>query len=382
MSDTWTIVSFVVGTFLGTIGVIFMFRTGCGWGRRRKCKALFWTDIANGELADKNICQVCALGSEHPEDFSPVAQHETDPKCWSKTVGEVFGASTFRTTPFPKGLEDSGRYLCVDINVLLAMIFAVIPDAGLEVVGHEAPGIVFDGSVVEMVEEEGNIIAHVKGKHRRRLTREDCDGLVRSFPPWYRRIVKLNRPGASLTVDHPCFRDPRNCARGGWVLLVTLSDIAPTPAYLDRSLFVDGEQRGRVLRAGCIRVRIILEKFQSLGLQASNLDSALTEIGHLLDSGPSMGTHVSEPRQEPMSDDEWLRLVQAAVGIFDTAPAHLTLESLRPLGTHAELVIYWASMGAFKVLQYWKHPGRDIWWDERLKPGRKVYLQDCRRPLK
>ena len=126
---------------------------------------LFWTNIATGDLVNRDKCQMCAFSEhrEHPKDLSPVFDYGPTPKCWTNTVGEVFSASSFSKTHFPKALEDPNRYICVDVKVLHAMIFSVIPDAGLETWSYDAPGNGFDSSVVELEEEEGYVIAHVKG---------------------------------------------------------------------------------------------------------------------------------------------------------------------------------------------------------------------------
>ncbi|KAM5353167.1 hypothetical protein ACJZ2D_016942 [Fusarium nematophilum] len=389
MSGYWPIITFVTGTFFTIINLTFLIRNGYNplWLRnllliraRRKCVSLFWTDIPT---VNSNNCTPCSLGSEHGPNAGPVLAHESALKCWSNTVGEVFSSASFNEVPFPRSLHDPDRYICVDEKTLLAFIFSVIPDTTGELSSNEAPGSVFDGSVVEFAEEGGNLIAHVKGTHRRYLTFDDCDGLVHGYPPWYRRTIKLNYPGRNLTLEHPCFRNSRNCARAGWVIAVALTDIAPIPAYLDRSTVVEGGGRGKVLRAGCTRALVVLERLRGLQIRASNLVAAIAEVCNLLDNGPSMGTYVPMPRGEAMCAEIWHDLVRVAIQIFDTKPAdNLSTDAMDALGTKADLIVYWASFGVYKVLKYWKQPGREIVLDKRLTPGRKVYLEDCRRPIR
>ena len=120
-----------------------------------------------------------------------------------------------------------------------------------------------------------------------------------------------------------------------------------------------------------------MEKLQRLQIPAPNLEFALAEIGRSLYHGPSIGTHVPEPRTEMMSDDEWLALVRIAIEVFDTLPAEFDIppanslrsEVMHALRTHAEPIVHGPSYGVYKALQYWKHPGRETVWDERLKPG-------------
>lgn len=315
-------------------------------------------------------------------DLSPVPGHEAAKECWRQTIGELFSFAEFGQTAFPRDLYNPERYLCVDIEVLLAFIFSVVPDTRDELSNNEAPGSVFDGSVVELADDGAYLKAHIQGTHRRYLTYEDCDGLVRGFPPWYRHTIKLNYPDANLTLKHPCFKNPRKCARGGWVIAVALTDVVPVPAYLDSPNIVEGQGRGKVLRAGCERVRVVLKRLKEMQSQPSNLAHAITEITRLLELGPSMGTYVPMPDISGMSSDNWYRLARTAIEIFDTKPAdRLSADAILALETNGDLIVYWASRGAYKVLDYWKNPGREVVWDERLTPGRRIYVEDCRLPL-
>ncbi|UKZ73814.1 hypothetical protein TrVFT333_001467 [Trichoderma virens FT-333] len=398
MSSLWSIIGVSFACFFGTIGFIWVI---CGswkvkWFRDlvsslcpRKCKSLTWRDIRSGRLVHSHKCGNCKKALEHGANMLPVLQHHPLPKCWEATVGEVFssttytrGSITFNETSFPRSLDAPKRYLCVDVEVLLAFIFMVIPDATEEIVIKRLPGKVFDGSIVKLEEEEGNLIAHVKGTHRRYLTFEDCDGLVRSYPPWYRRTVKLNFPGANQEMNHPCFNDSSNVTRAGWVIAVAVTDVEPVPAYLDRPTFVEEIERGKVLLMGCRRTLIVLNRLKEMQIQASNLMAAIAQVELLLDKGPSIGSCVPEPAGQALPANEFCRLARVATEIFDTKPVdRLSTDAVKALETNADLIVYWANHGVHKVLTYSKQPGREIVRDERLRPGRKIYLQDCRLPM-
>jgi hypothetical protein len=153
------------------------------------------------------------------------------------------------------------------------------------------------------------------------------------------------------------------------------------PVYLDRSKHVDGKERGVVLRAGCERARIVLERLRKSQRGPSNLENAIGWICKLQRLGPSFGSIVKMPAGDSMSPEAWCRMVRSATQAFDTPPSErFSQEAINVLHEHGDLVVHGASYGVYKVLDYWKSPEREKVWDKQLQKGLKVHLQDCCHP--
>jgi hypothetical protein len=69
-----------------------------------------------------------------------------------------------------------------------------------------------------------------------------------------------------------------------------------------------------------------------------------------------------------LSPETWCRVARIVMQAFDTPPSErFSQEPVDVLQEHGDLVVHWASCGVYKVLDYWKKPGREILWDGRLK---------------
>lgn len=249
-----------------------------------------------------------------------------------------------------------------------------------------------DAAIYKVGVQKGHVIVHTRGAHQRKMTKQDCIGLISGYPPWYREtlIVKYPPELPPWSMRHPLAQGRDFLSRGGWVIAVPLSDTKPVPIY--RPDPADpGAERGNILRGGCERVLQVLSRqdlreFLIANTKSGEYDSAIKLIEISIKSNTdSVSGYVRAPDIGLMQPDWRQTVCRAAIEIFDKAPA-LDISSQparlcvqqQKRDVAAQLILHWASRGVFEIIAYVKNPGRELVLDSRSNEVSEIYLEDCR----
>lgn len=249
-----------------------------------------------------------------------------------------------------------------------------------------------DAAIYKVGVQKGHVIVHTRGAHQRKMTKQDCIGLISGYPPWYREalIVKYPPELPPWSMRHPLAQGREFFSRGGWVIAVPLSDTKPVPIY--RPDPADpGAARGKILRGGCERVLQVLSRqnlreFLIANTKSGEYDSAIKLIEISIKTNTdSVSGYVRAPDIGSMQPDWWQTVCRAAIEIFDKAPALDISSQLARLcvqqqkrNVAAQLILHWASRGVFEIIAYVKNPGRELVLDSRPNEVSEIYLEDCR----
>ncbi|KAM0722696.1 hypothetical protein Q7P37_002137 [Cladosporium fusiforme] len=368
------------------------------WARR--CYSLTWEDVPPGDLRAANRSGCCAGGPSHPHNQSSIRRHERAPACWTGTVGDVLGVAwsvSLKREIFPPDLDDQNRFLRIDKSTFLAFILGAIPEE------FPQPFCTIQNSDAAMYKvglQKGHVVVHLRGTHQRKLSKQDCIGLIAGYPPWYRETLIVNYPPElpPWTMHHPLTYGRQFTSRAGWVIAVALSDTRPVPIYVpDPAGSATG--RGRILRNGCKRVLAVLERKDVQDFCRGNSTSSEYElaIGYIKTSiktnTDSASSYVRAPDAGLMQPDWWRMICRAVIEIFDKPPKPPNgddasgdissqlgkldiVQSKRDVV--AQLILHWASRGVFEVIAYVKNDGRELILDSRLAEVSDIYVEDCR----
>jgi len=367
-----------------------------------RCRSLAWTDVPSGPLRPTIDHACCAGGPSHLHSHSSIRRHDRTPQCWTRTIGEVLGVAwslALRDEKFPSDLENHNHFVRIDRSTLLAFILNAIPEEFPQPFSRIQHS---DAAIYEVGVQSGHVVVHVRGTHQRRLSKQDCIGLINGFPPWYREMLIVDFPPElpSWTMRHPLAQGREFTSRGGWVIAVALSNTRPIPIYVPDPADPSG-LRGGILVRGCKRVLDVLkrkdiEDFCRAYNKMTDYASAIRYIGDAIDTNTDSGSwYVQDPGVGSMSPEWWRSICQAAIEIFDKPPKlpnfdqHDTLGDISPqLGRLAidpqkvdcavQLLLHWASRGVFQTIGYMKNPGRELVLDSRLEGASEIYVKDCK----
>lgn len=306
-----------------------------------------------------------------------------------------------RSENFPPDLGNRDKFIRIDESTLLAFILGAVP----EEFPQSFSRIKQSGAAMHRVGVQGShVIVHIRGTHQRRLSKQDCIGLIDGYPPWYRETLIINYPPElpPWTMRHPLAQGREFLSRAGWVIAVALSDTKPVPIYLpDPADPNPSAKRGSILRRGCERVLAVLERqdvrdFCRVNSKTKEYESAVRYINISIDTNTdSASWYVKAPGIGAMTSEWWRTICRAVIEIFDKPPklpnrddddtsGDISLQLSRlgvdrqQVGVAAQLLLHWASRGVFQTIAYMKNPGRELVLDPRLKGVDKIYLEDCR----
>lgn len=367
-----------------------------------RCRSLTWEDVPSGPLRQGVRDGCCAGGPSHPHNLASIRRHDRTPHCWDGTIGDVLNVAwgiALRKEKFPSDLENHHHFIRIDRPTLLAFMLGAIPEEFPQPFSRIQHS---DAAMYKVSIQGSHVIVHIRGTHQRRLSKQDCIGLINGYPPWYRETLIINYPSElpPWTMRHPLAQGREFTRRGGWVIAVALSDTKPIPIYLPDPADPSAK-RGSMLSRACERVLEVLERqdiedFCRANSKIAEYKSAIRYIKKSIATNTdSASWYVQAPDAGLMELEWWRTVCRAAIEIFDKPPkipnredrdtsgdislqlGRLGIDSQK-VDVAAQLLLHWASRGVFETVAYTKNPGRELILDSRLDDVSEIYLEDCR----
>lgn len=277
----------------------------------------------------------------------------------------------------PEALEFDRRYLLTDAGTVLAAFIcsAKLDDEYTRISCHENE-IIYGENSIKVKEHQGIFVAHFTGQFQvqnSRLTKEDIDGILRGYPPFYREFISLKH---GPKVPHP-IQSTDDIPRAGWIVGAGLSEDPPFPFFIAANTWSAIDQFNKAMK----RTLDVLE--QNIAEQFpddDNVENVIRAVRYMINNQTESGVERYIPGAEvPGGEFNHLNGKQCAFAmrIFNnfTPLSDEDVVQLRPI---LAPVLNAAFQGVYTVMRYIKNGERDIVLPSLLKNrSRAIYLKDC-----
>jgi hypothetical protein len=288
----------------------------------------------------------------------------------------------------PEALEFNRRYMLTDAATILAAFLWSLPDhpdgGRPGTLGTYKDQLRYGATVIKLHEDNGICVAHFDPAFHSlthpRLTKQDLDGIIRGYPPFYREFISVQHGPINSVHPGPKVPHPINSAddisRAGWIVAAGLSKEPPLPFFFDVDNVGDKSFYKAMKRTLDVLEQNIAEKFPNDIIVYVVVKAVKYMVQSLTGSGverylPGLGVPGGELDQLNGKNCAF------AIRIFNnfTPLSDEDIAQLRPI---LAPVLNAAFQGVYIVMQYIKNGGRAVILPALLRnPLQTIYLEDC-----
>jgi hypothetical protein len=273
-------------------------------------------------------------------------------------------------------LDFNKPYLLTDVGTLVAALicseYGDRHDMQLSCYDNE---LRWGSATIQLREDRGICVAHFTGRFNNEnsgLTKEDIDGILRGYPPFYRGLISVkNGP----KIPHP-IQSTDDIPRAGWIIGAGLSNDPPFQFFIATTRWPSGQFRKAMNRTLDVLEQNIAEKFPL----DDNVETVIKAVRYMVTEQTGSGVERYLPTKK-VPGGEFHRLSGRdcwfAMQIFNNFKplSDNDVVRLRPiLGP----VLNAAFQGVYTVMQYMKNNYSEIVLPSLLENRFKaIYLEDC-----
>jgi hypothetical protein len=339
------------------------------WPSGAFCEQMQWDDIPAGRLHECPANFYCTHWSHHRAE-----------RCWEKVMGVIFNRSWVSATrrakcpKKPETLDFNRRYVLTDARTILAAFICSLVKEDNRV-GSYRDELRCGKTVLRFHEDGGICVAHFTGQFREensRLTKEDLDGIIRGYPPFYREFISVEH---GPKVPHP-IQSTDDISRAGWIVGAGLSKDPPFPFFFATDIAADQSFYKAMKRTLVVLEQNIAEKFPN----NANVEAVVNAVRYMVVHHTGSGVERYLPgREVPGGALDQLngKNCAFAIRIFNnfTPLSDEDVVQLRPI---LAPVLYAAFKGVYTVMQYIKNGDRHVVLHPLLRNQfQTIYLEDC-----